>query len=64
VMLLLILWSTLVGHLITLKADSCFAQNRNPYVQFSTYTPYEFVHENVDDPVYIPREYYFHSLWF
>jgi hypothetical protein len=63
-MLLLILWATLVGHLVTVKADSCFAQNQNPYMLFSTYTPYKFVHENTDDPVHIPREYCFHNLCF
>ncbi|KDR19046.1 hypothetical protein L798_06402 [Zootermopsis nevadensis] len=54
-MLPLILWASLVGCQVTAKADSCFAQNYNPYVLFSTYTPYEFVHENTDDPVHIPQ---------
>lgn len=63
-MLPLILWASLVGCQVTAKADSCFAQNYNPYVLFSTYTPYEFVHENTDDPVHIPREYSFYNFFF
>lgn len=63
-MLLFILWATSVDPLATLTADSCYADNTNPYVMFSTYTPYEFVHENADDPVYIPREYCFHNFVF
>jgi hypothetical protein len=55
-MQLFILWAILLGPLVTVKADSCYAKSSNPYVLFSTYTPYEFVHGNVDDPVYIPRE--------
>ncbi|XP_023702394.1 multiple inositol polyphosphate phosphatase 1-like [Cryptotermes secundus] len=52
---LFILWAILLGPLVTVKADSCYAQSSNPYVLFSTYTPYEFVHGNAEDPVYIPQ---------
>jgi hypothetical protein len=56
-MLLFVLCATILVPLVAAHADSCYAQNNNPYVMFSTYTPYEFVHENSDDPVNIPREY-------
>jgi len=56
-MLLYILCATLVSPLVTVKAEYCYAEDKDPYIKFSTYTPYEFVHENRSDPVNIPREY-------
>jgi hypothetical protein len=57
-MLPFILWIAIMGHLDTVQAkDSCYAYEKNPYVLFSTYTAYELVHENSDDPVDIPRKY-------
>jgi hypothetical protein len=54
-MLLFILWTAIMGPLGTVEAeDSCYADEDNPYVLFSTYTGYEFVHGNSDDPVDIP----------
>jgi hypothetical protein len=59
-MLLSIFWATIVGCMVTVTAeDSCYAHVHNPYVLFSTYTPYELVHENSHYPVNIPREYSF-----
>jgi hypothetical protein len=49
-----------MGLLETVQAkDSCYAYERNPYVLFSTYTAYELVHDNSDEPVDIPRKYCF-----
>jgi hypothetical protein len=62
-MLLFILWTAIMGPLGTVQAkDSCYAYEKTPYVQFSTYTAYELVHENSDDPVDIPRKYYSHVV--
>jgi hypothetical protein len=55
-MQLLILWAIVLCPFVTVKADSCYALNSKPYMLFSTYTPYEFMHGKADDPVYIPRE--------
>ncbi|GFG36484.1 hypothetical protein Cfor_11822 [Coptotermes formosanus] len=55
-MLLSIFWATIVGCMVAVTAeDSCYAHEHHPYVLFSTYTPYEFVHENSHDPVNIPH---------
>jgi hypothetical protein len=44
-----------MGLLGTAQAkDSCYADEKNPYVLFSTYTAYELVHEKSDNPVHIP----------
>jgi hypothetical protein len=57
-MLFFILWAAIMGPLGTVQAkDSCYANEKNPYVLFSTYTAYELVHENYDDPVDIPGKY-------
>lgn len=57
-MLLSIFCATIVGCMVMVTAeDSCYAHERNPYVLFSTYTPYEFVHKNSHEEVKIPREY-------
>lgn len=55
-MLFFILWTAIMGPLGTVQAkDSCYANEKNPYVLFSTYTAYELVHDNSDDPVDIPH---------
>ncbi|XP_021920643.1 multiple inositol polyphosphate phosphatase 1-like isoform X2 [Zootermopsis nevadensis] len=54
-MLLSILLATILVSLVAGHYDTCLAENKNPYVMFSTYTPYELVHENSDDPVSIPK---------
>jgi hypothetical protein len=56
-MLVFILWAIVSVPLVAGHSDSCYAENKNPYVLFSTYTPYELVHNNLDNPVNIPREY-------
>jgi len=53
-----IFWATIVGCVVTVSAEeSCYAHVPNPYVLFSSYTPYEFVHDNTTSAVNIPSEY-------
>ncbi|KAJ4443224.1 hypothetical protein ANN_04892 [Periplaneta americana] len=42
--------------LVTEAQDQhCYANQTDPYVMFSTYTPYELVHETSTNPVFVPQ---------
>jgi hypothetical protein len=58
-MLLFILWIKLIFSFVAAQVkDQCYAHEKHPYVMFSTFTPYAFVHEKSANSVHIPCAYF------